>query len=336
MAAGPYIPDENEPARLDQLWLVLLQEARGAPTGLRNLFAVLLGGATAMLPVFARDILEVGPEGLGLMRGAPAVGAALVGILLSVRPFETNVGVKMLLGVAAFGAFTIAFALSRNFMFSLVMLAGLGAADIAQMKALYRAELTMADHWFGNFMQRFTELNLDRETIVLFLSDHGFLLGERGYVAKMATQCHPELIHVPLMIRPPEGPGAGKTADYFPHTQDLARTLLAGGADEIADGGDIGLELPRRVHLHAGDGEAAGHLPAYRVPPSSASSSPDLSSCWSWSEPPMPCPSMKICGTLVAPPARCVICCRAPGVPATSLSVYSTPFFSGSALARWQ
>ena len=95
-----------------------------------DLFAVLLGGATAMLPVFARDILEVGPEGLGLMRGAPAVGAALVGLLLSVRPFETNVGIKMLLGVAAFGAFTIAFALSRNFMFSLVMLAGLGAADM--------------------------------------------------------------------------------------------------------------------------------------------------------------------------------------------------------------
>jgi predicted MFS family arabinose efflux permease len=95
-----------------------------------DLFAVLLGGATAMLPVFARDILEVGPEGLGLMRGAPAVGAALVGLLLSFRPFETNVGIKMLLGVAAFGAFTIAFALSRNFMFSLVMLAGLGAADM--------------------------------------------------------------------------------------------------------------------------------------------------------------------------------------------------------------
>lgn len=106
---------------------------------------------------------------------------------------------------------------------------GLGPADIAQMKALYRAELTMADHWFGNFMQRFTELGLDRETVVVFLSDHGFLLGERGYVAKMATQCHPELIHVPFMIRHPEGKGAGKKTDYFTQTQDVAPTLLAAG-----------------------------------------------------------------------------------------------------------
>lgn len=105
---------------------------------------------------------------------------------------------------------------------------GLGRADIAQMKALYRAELTMADHWFGNFMQRFHELNLERETLVVFLSDHGFLLGERGYVAKMATQCFPELIHVPMLIRDPGGRGARKTTDYFTQTQDVASTLLAG------------------------------------------------------------------------------------------------------------
>jgi arylsulfatase A-like enzyme len=104
---------------------------------------------------------------------------------------------------------------------------GLAPADVAQMKALYRAELSMADHWFGNFMQRFHELKLERETLVLFLSDHGFLLGERGYVAKMATQCHPELIHVPLMIRDPGGRGAGATTDYFTQTQDVATTLLA-------------------------------------------------------------------------------------------------------------
>ncbi|HET6448744.1 MAG TPA: sulfatase [Conexibacter sp.] len=103
---------------------------------------------------------------------------------------------------------------------------GLGPDDVAQMKALYRAELSMSDHWFGNFMQRFHELKLERETLILFLSDHGFLLGERGYVAKMATQCHPELIHVPLMIRSPDGRGAGRTTDYFTQTQDVATTLL--------------------------------------------------------------------------------------------------------------
>jgi MFS family permease len=95
-----------------------------------DLFAVLLGGATAMLPVYARDILAVGPEGLGIMRGAPAVGAALVAALLSWRPLEHNVGVKMLWAVVAFGVATIAFAVSRNFLFSLAALACLGAADM--------------------------------------------------------------------------------------------------------------------------------------------------------------------------------------------------------------
>lgn len=119
---------------------------------------------------------------------------------------------------------------------------GLASADVRQMAALYRAELSMSDHWLGNFLQRFHELNLERETLVLFLSDHGFLLGERGYVAKVATQCHPELTHVPLMIRDPEGRGAAKTTDYYTQTQDVASTLLAGA--EVArpsfmDGQDL-------------------------------------------------------------------------------------------------
>jgi MFS family permease len=95
-----------------------------------DLFAVLLGGATAMLPVYARDILAVGPEGLGIMRGAPAVGASLVAALLSWRPLEWNVGVKMLWAVAAFGLATVVFAVSRNFPVSLLALGCLGAADM--------------------------------------------------------------------------------------------------------------------------------------------------------------------------------------------------------------
>ncbi|HWK41498.1 MAG TPA: MFS transporter [Croceibacterium sp.] len=98
-----------------------------------DLFAVLLGGATAMLPVFARDILQVGPEGLGIMRGVPAVGAALVALWLSFRPFENNVGVKMLWSVVIFGAATAIFAVSRNFVLSLAMLALLGAADMVSV-----------------------------------------------------------------------------------------------------------------------------------------------------------------------------------------------------------
>ena len=98
-----------------------------------DLFAVLLGGATALMPVFARDILRVGPEGLGQLRAAPAVGAAIVSLLLSFRPLQRNVGVKMMWGVAIYGAATIGFGLSRAFGLSLVLLALLGAADMVSV-----------------------------------------------------------------------------------------------------------------------------------------------------------------------------------------------------------
>ena len=98
-----------------------------------DLFAVLLAGATALLPVFARDILFVGPEGLGLMRAAPALGAASVALWLSFRPLERDVGTRMLLAVAAFGALTIAFGLSRSFALSLAILAAMGAVDMVSV-----------------------------------------------------------------------------------------------------------------------------------------------------------------------------------------------------------
>ena len=98
-----------------------------------DLFAVLLAGATALLPVFARDILFVGPKGLGLMRAAPALGAASVALILSFRPLERDVGVKMLWAVAAFGALTIAFAFSRSFLLSLAILAAMGAVDMVSV-----------------------------------------------------------------------------------------------------------------------------------------------------------------------------------------------------------
>ncbi|MET0180795.1 MAG: MFS transporter [Novosphingobium sp.] len=98
-----------------------------------DLFAVLLGGATALLPVFARDILQVGPEGLGQMRAAPAVGAAVVAMWLAIRPLERDVGAKMLWAVVVFGAATIAFGLSRSLPLSLGVLALLGAADMVSV-----------------------------------------------------------------------------------------------------------------------------------------------------------------------------------------------------------
>lgn len=95
-----------------------------------DLFAVLLGGATAMLPIYARDVLHVGAEGLGHLRAAPAVGAVLMGIWFSWRPLRTNVGVKLLIAVAIFGLATAIFGWSRNMPLSLAMLALLGAADM--------------------------------------------------------------------------------------------------------------------------------------------------------------------------------------------------------------
>lgn len=98
-----------------------------------DLFAVLLAGATALLPIYARDILNVGADGLGFMRGAIAAGSAPVALFLSFRPIEKNVGMKMLWSVAIFGAGTIAFGLSRDFFLSLALLTLLGATDMISM-----------------------------------------------------------------------------------------------------------------------------------------------------------------------------------------------------------
>jgi MFS family permease len=95
-----------------------------------DLFAVLLGGATAMLPVYARDILHAGPEGLGHLRAAPALGAAITALYFAFRPLKRDVGVKMLIAVAVFGLATIVFGLSRWMPLSLMALAVLGAADM--------------------------------------------------------------------------------------------------------------------------------------------------------------------------------------------------------------
>ncbi len=95
-----------------------------------DLFAVLLGGATAMLPVYARDILDVGTEELGVLRAAPALGAALVALWFAWRPLRHNVGVKMIAAVVAFGFATIIFGLSQQMWLSLAALAALGAFDM--------------------------------------------------------------------------------------------------------------------------------------------------------------------------------------------------------------
>ena len=98
-----------------------------------DLFAVLLGGATALLPVFARDILHTGPWGLGLLRAAPAVGALAMSLWLTRYPLTRRVGHIMFYSVAGFGLATLVFAVSTSFLLSLAALFTLGALDMISM-----------------------------------------------------------------------------------------------------------------------------------------------------------------------------------------------------------
>ncbi len=98
-----------------------------------DLFAVLLGGATALLPMFAKDILQVGPWGLGLLRGAPAVGALLTSAVLARWPLQRKVGHKLLLGVGVYGLAMVVFGASTSFLLSLLALAISGGADMVSV-----------------------------------------------------------------------------------------------------------------------------------------------------------------------------------------------------------
>lgn len=94
-----------------------------------DLFAVLLGGAVALLPIYARDILHTGPQGLGLLRAAPAVGALVMSLVMLRWPMQRRVGSRLLIAVGVFGMATVVFGLSEHFMLSLIALAITGAAD---------------------------------------------------------------------------------------------------------------------------------------------------------------------------------------------------------------
>jgi MFS family permease len=98
-----------------------------------DLFAVLLGGATGLLPVFARDVLEVGPRGFGILRASPAVGALLMALYLACRPIRSHAGIKMFLAVGLFGLMTMVFAFSRSVPLSMFALAVLGGADMVSV-----------------------------------------------------------------------------------------------------------------------------------------------------------------------------------------------------------
>jgi len=98
-----------------------------------DLFAVVLGGVTALLPIYAKDILQTGPWGLGLLRAAPAVGALALGAWIARYPIERKVGAKLFAAVAIYGAAVVAFAFSHDFVVSMVALAASGAADMVSV-----------------------------------------------------------------------------------------------------------------------------------------------------------------------------------------------------------
>ena len=98
-----------------------------------DMFAVLFGGAVAMLPVFASDILKVGPEGLGVLRACPAIGAILMSVVLTFYPPVRNSGRKMLLSLVGFGVCMIVFALSKNFYLSALVLLLSGSFDFVSV-----------------------------------------------------------------------------------------------------------------------------------------------------------------------------------------------------------
>jgi len=129
-------PPDREPASLRTL-LAGVVYVRSNPVVLGavslDLFAVLLGGATALLPMFARDTLQVGPWGLGLLRGAPAVGALLLSAALARWPITRHAGAKLLWAVVVYGVATAAFGVSASFPLSLCALAVTGAADMVSV-----------------------------------------------------------------------------------------------------------------------------------------------------------------------------------------------------------
>ena len=115
-----------------------------------DLFAVLLGGATALLPAFAADILKVGPQGFGLLRSGPAIGAVIMALVLVRWPLKRRAGARMFWAVGAFGVATIVFGLSQNMWLSVLALAILGAADMVSVYVRQTlVQIVTPDHMRG-------------------------------------------------------------------------------------------------------------------------------------------------------------------------------------------
>ena len=99
--------------------------------------------------------------------------------------------------------------------------------QLLRLRALYSAEVTMADRWLGNFLQRAHELGVMENTLLILLSDHGHALGEHGYTGKPAYALWPELTDIVFLLRHPEGKAARQASDYYASTHDVAPTILS-------------------------------------------------------------------------------------------------------------
>ncbi len=109
---------------------------------------------------------------------------------------------------------------------------------LRRMRQLYAAEVTLVDVWLGRFLDRLANLGLAENTLVVLVSDHGVLLGERGWVGKRYSEMHEELTHVPMAMRHPAGKAAGRTSRYYASTHDVGPTVLS----------VLGVEEPRGMN----------------------------------------------------------------------------------------
>jgi arylsulfatase A-like enzyme len=135
---------------------------------------------------------------------------------------------------------------------------------LRRLRQLYAAEVTMTDRWLGTLLDRLHELNLERETVIALVSDHGILLGEHGWTGKISTALHPALTRVPMVIVDPTRRQAGQSSSWYASTHDLAPTLLSMmgvNAPESMNGVDMsplfdGKPLPERTYAFGGYGNS--------------------------------------------------------------------------------
>jgi arylsulfatase A-like enzyme len=109
---------------------------------------------------------------------------------------------------------------------------------VRRLGELYAAEVTLTDRWLGVLFDRLHDLNLENETVVALVSDHGILLGEHGWTGKISTALHPALTRIPLVLVDPSRRGAGQSSNWYASTHDVAPTLLS----------MVGVEAPKRMN----------------------------------------------------------------------------------------